>query len=295
MMDSINSQWLSDYIEDEQWEKTSQILEEDVELKEWKFINFEEYEIKGKIAFLDGVIKLDDDIFDTKTKTRIKIFSLASAVCEIGIGLYNTFDAFKSLKTKRVAIPDKDMDKNYIRLKDKTYGIMPKGYDHISVLKALEQESLTDYIKNANTNIIIWDGSLPITFKDSADKKVFGFIKTHKKYFMSEEHLPMLFEITSYQRTPIIYYTPEGKTYYYTWYSTLNENVSGLVRLETLANEDVKYVSDMANYTSYMLRMFASSPIFEKRAPQNLSPISALESFLKAYLGYHFVDIPVFS
>lgn len=290
-MEDLNAlNWDPDKIDSQNWEATAQVKDEYVELKKWELIKIDKINIKHKIAFLDGIVKSDPDIFDISTKSRIKLFNLASGICEIIPYSYNDFNAFKSIKTKKIAIPDKDIPYSKIKVRN-SYELLPKETDYLSILKQLEHESLLDYTGDAK--FIIWDGSLPITFDGLKDKYVFGLIKSHRRYFMSNDNLEFLYEIKAFERTPIIYYTytsQDVKKYYYTWYTTLNNNITGLVRIEMLADVKIEEASKIADKISYYLRFFASDPIYEDRAPQNLAPISTLERYLKYYIGYHFVD-----
>ncbi|GAB6077576.1 hypothetical protein [Hydrogenobaculum acidophilum] len=298
MTDAINSYWDSDKINENQWEETVQGLDEYIEVgtSHWALIDIKDVSIPEEIAFLDGIVRLDSEMFYKEDKARLRLFSLASGVCEMKLGVYNSFEAFKSIKTKNIAIPDKDISKKYTVVKHIKYEITSKDKDHLALLKQLEHESLVDYAKTSPTKFIMWDGSLPITFLGLEDKWVFGIIKSHRKYFVSPKNLELLYEIKAFQRTPIIHYTSQDqRNFYYTWYTTLNNDITGLVRIETLANMSIKEASSLANTVCTILQRFASSPLYEQRAPQNLAPISALESYLRSYLGYYFFDIPSFA
>lgn len=295
MTDTFNSSWDSDKINENQWEETAQGIDEYVETSHWTLIEAKDVDISDDIAFLDGIVRLDSEIFYKENKSRLRLFSLASGICEMKPNFYNDFEAFKSIKTKKIAIPDKEIPKNQIIVKNAKYDLVAKDQDHLVLLKQLEYETLIDYVSYSHTRFIIWDGSLPITFSGLDSKLVFGFIKSHRKYFVNPQNLELLYEIKAFQRTPIIHYTSQDqKNFYYTWYTTLNNDITGLVRIETLANIDIKEASYLANAVCVILRKFASSPLYEQRAPQNLAPISALERYLRAYLGYYFFDAPVF-
>ncbi len=296
MKDILNSFWDTEKINENQWEETAQGLNEYIEKEDWTLINFEDFDAVESVAFLDGIVRLDGEIFHKETKARIRLFSLASGVCEMKNGVYNDFEAFKSIKTKKIAIPDKDLPKKYIIVRESRYEITSKDEDHLVLLKQLEYESLMDYKERSATRLIIWDGALPIVFSGIDGKIICGIIKSHRKYFVSPQNLELLYEIKPFQRTPIIHYSnQELKRFYYTWYTTLNEDITGLVRVETLADMDVKEASKLANNVCAILRRFASSPIYEQRAPQNLAPVSALESYLRSYLGHYFFDSPIFA
>lgn len=295
MTDAFHSSWDSDKINENQWEETAQGRDEYIEISRWTLIEVKDVDIADDIAFLDGIVRVDDEIFYKENKARLRLFSLASGICEMRPNVYNNFEAFKSIKTKKIAIPDKDIPKNQIIVKDAKYDLVAKDQDHLVLLKQLEHETLIDYVSHSHAKIIIWDGSLPITFSGLDSKLVFGFIKSHRKYFVNSKNRELLYEIRAFQRTPIVHYTSQDqKNFYYTWYTTLNNDITGLVRIETLANMDIKEASYLANTICVILRKFASSPLYEQRAPQNLAPISALERYLRAYLGYYFFDAPMF-
>jgi hypothetical protein len=77
----------------------------------------------------------------------------------------------------------------------------------------------------------------------------------------------------------------------YSWYLRLapqrviDGTMAGLVRLEVAAVDGVESARGLAELTARVLPAFAPVPGRDARAPQNLYPISALESRLRHRLG----------
>jgi hypothetical protein len=61
--------------------------------------------------------------------------------------------------------------------------------------------------------------------------------------------------------------------------------LAGIVRLEVRAAIGLEKSLRLINYASSELPKFASSPIRDARAPQNLVPVGALEEELRRRLG----------
>ena len=194
MSEILNSNWNNDMLTIDQWEETAQSIDEYVELKEWNLIKLNLSPIE-KVAFVDGIVRLDTEIFDRHTKARIKLISLASGVCEINPFSYNDFNAFKNIKTKKIAISDKAINYKSIYSSHANYELIQVDSNYLTILKNMEQESLSEYTTSTDTSIIVWDGSLPITFKGIPNKYVFGLIKSHKKYFISDKNLQLIYDI----------------------------------------------------------------------------------------------------
>jgi hypothetical protein len=61
--------------------------------------------------------------------------------------------------------------------------------------------------------------------------------------------------------------------------------LAGLLRLETSAGLDRPAVVALADLSARTLPRFASDPVRDPRAPQNLYPVGALEGRLRHLLG----------
>lgn len=278
-------------IEKYSWEESFQTRDYKIELseKDWKVIDIKDDYNFNKVAFLDGSIKLLKEIYDKELSYKYGIYSVGSVVCEMTRGLNTFSDSFKALKIKTVLVAKKDY---FMSLKDKGYELAEDGY---SYMKNLEYSSLVSYLssmKGENLDFLIWDGSLPAFFKAKTPFDVVGLVKTQNKYFVEESMLPILFELRPFARTPIILVKPEKTDInFITWYSSLSNETKGLVRFELklFENTDIKDIIDKVNKITYITQLFASSEISERRAPQNLLPITKIEFYLHRFMNNPFI------
>ncbi len=92
------------------------------------------------------------------------------------------------------------------------------------------------------------------------------------------------------ERTPLFLIQPAREPRY-SWYlrigapRAVDSSLAGLLRLETSASLDLAAVRALADTSARYLPRFASDPVRDPRAPQNLHPVGALEARLRHRLG----------
>ena len=123
----------------------------------------------------------------------------------------------------------------------------------------------------------------------SATEKV-GFIKTHRAPYLSPERTGIVGRLRAGERTPLFLIGKTGAYPRYSWYLRLADlpgghSWSGVVRAEVSSHLDLATARRMADRTTAVLPLVASSPQVEPRAPQNLVPIGALERELRRRMG----------
>jgi hypothetical protein len=116
-----------------------------------------------------------------------------------------------------------------------------------------------------------------------------GLTKTLHRQYLPSPQSGSLRELRPGTRTPL--FEIAYKEPLYSWYTRLAEPgpidhaLAAVVRLETMASIGKGKAIELADMTTAHLPRFASSPIWDARAPQNLYPFAALEARLRHELG----------
>jgi uncharacterized protein len=145
----------------------------------------------------------------------------------------------------------------------------------------------------ANT-LVIRDGPL-LYGKYQTPEKTLGYVKTMGKNYLNPEQSQLLWELKIGQRTPIFaigknnqkrlsWYLKSGNT------SLSSEKLGyhglhGIVRLDLHSQIDLKIAKEMADLSTNLILKYASHPTRDPRAPQNLTPVGALEKELGRRMG----------
>lgn len=141
-------------------------------------------------------------------------------------------------------------------------------------------------------------GSDGIVFADgplhpSAEQKgatVVGVVKRMVKAYLVDEQRDLLPYLQPGQRTPL-FAVGNNVVDRYAWYIRLIpprpqwHELAGLVRCEVAMDVGVARASELADVVACHLPTFAGRPGVDPRAPQNLTPVGALEQRLKHRLG----------
>ncbi|MFN0026179.1 MAG: hypothetical protein ACKV2O_03180 [Acidimicrobiales bacterium] len=131
--------------------------------------------------------------------------------------------------------------------------------------------------------MVIIDG--PIRRREHIEHAV-GHVKTHHQQYLPPELAPIVGQLRAGERTPI--FAIEGPFPRLSWYLRLpgpaTHAWAGVVRHE-IALTAPATATAMADLAAATVVRFASRPARDPRAPQNLTPISGLESRLRHRLG----------
>ena len=131
------------------------------------------------------------------------------------------------------------------------------------------------------------DGRLFIPRPDGEPRMVVGCLKSHHVQLLPDPYARQLPELPELQRTTIIR-TPSNR---YSCYLRLaaprpwQASLSGIIRLEFAGNFELARVRQVADVLAHHLPRFAGVAHVDPRAPQNLQPIGALETYLRRQLG----------
>jgi hypothetical protein len=155
-----------------------------------------------------------------------------------------------------------------------------------NAMREAESQLAADVITDGSVELVVSDG--PLTY--FATGPAVGMIKRQSRSYLDPERAKVLGELAAGERTPI-FKLGEQRLERYSWYLRLAEQrvidgtMAGIVRLEVAMHDGLEAAVRLADLTSATLPRFAPRPGRDPRAPQNLFPISALESVLRHRLG----------
>jgi len=137
--------------------------------------------------------------------------------------------------------------------------------------------------------LVFADG--PLHLKTAGDLPVVGVVKRMVTAYLEGTEAALLPRLTPGQRTPL-FALGNGVIDRYAWYQRLIPSnglwheLAGLVRCEVRMEMGVDEARLVADRTACLLPDFAGRPGIDPRAPQNLTPVGALEGRLRHLLGH---------
>ncbi|MGH7553250.1 MAG: hypothetical protein ACREMQ_09535 [Longimicrobiales bacterium] len=288
--------WAPEYgapIDTETLAPTGADVDIDVELPaaDWRPLDAGEVDAARRIAFVDGVRRIDARVWVTHDDgtTRMGICASFAAglvrcdgpsarilAAEVRRGLFTTAGA-PHLETRAgtyhaFATASDDIDKLSQGLQER--------------MAILERDVAATFMGDAASadTLIVLDG--PLTGKLDLTGAV-GYVKTHRVAYLPQEASDVIARLAPSQRSPL--FVTQGAWSRYSWYLRL-ENAgghpwAGVVRCEATAELALPDARNLADRTARSLPRFASAPHKDPRAPQNLYPIGGLERELRRRLG----------
>jgi hypothetical protein len=136
--------------------------------------------------------------------------------------------------------------------------------------------------------LVFLDG--PIAFTTEAPGPIIGVVKTVHRLYLAPELMEVALRLKTGERTPV-FAISEGRKTRYSWYLRIAEGrpthhaFSGVIRLEAGAAGGIEIALSLAGLSAAFLPRFASSSNRDPRAPQNLTPVGALEQNLRNQMG----------
>ena len=166
------------------------------------------------------------------------------------------------------------------------------------VQKAMREEEarLTMPFANEAEVLVVRDGPL-LYGSYKAPESTVGYIKTMSKAYLTEDYASILWELKVGERTPIFAIGEEGKPKRrWSWYLRSGHpdicpqrlgyhDLHGIVRLDLYSEVPLETAKEIADQTTYLIPQYASHPSRDPRAPQNLTPVGALERELGRRMG----------
>lgn len=154
------------------------------------------------------------------------------------------------------------------------------------LMRKLEGDLGRDIAQQAELTFV--DG--PLTYLLPLEEPILGYVKTHARYYVGPDLIPVLNALTTGTRTPIFQFGTEGVGRY-SWYTrvgpkrAMDYSMAGVVRVEISSTVGAETAAKYADLSTAILPRFATTAAWDPRAPQNLYPVSALESRLHQRLG----------
>ena len=152
-----------------------------------------------------------------------------------------------------------------------------------------EEARLAEELSEDAAALTIVDGPLRLR---APGPRVVGYVKRTHRWYIGGERLALLGALAVGERTPLFRIArDDDRNERLAWYLRIADmgeqyhHLAGVVRLETPGALPVREAAALADQTALVLPRFASSPIRDPRAPQNLTPVGALETLLTRRLG----------
>lgn len=268
----------------------------DVETADWRPITPPEVREAPRIAFVDGVQRLEWRVSAEQEGAwplpGILASYAAGAMCP------GREPSLRHVRVERRVILTHGARPSSVRLAphngDLVYLPAHTPGDDVEALYSelndlrwnLEREVVRALIVDGE-ELIIADGRV----KEMKQGPVAGLIKTLRDLYLTEsEHIDCLMALGKGQRTPVFVIERE-QTRYYTWYiglavpGPLDLALSGIARIEVDQHHAQAEAIRFADVTAAVLPLYASSAMRDARAPQNLLPVGQLERELRHRLG----------
>ena len=155
-----------------------------------------------------------------------------------------------------------------------------------NAMRASEASIAEATLASGKAQLVVSDG--PLTY--FATGPAIGMVKRQSRSYLDAERAPLLGALQTGERTPI-FKLGEQRLERFSWYLRLAPRrpidgaMAGVVRLEVAAHDGLPAAQQLADLAGAALPRFSPMPGRDPRAPQNLFPISALESVLRHRLG----------
>ena len=283
-----------------------------VESKEWKvFQPATSANIPKKIVFVDGRRRLDSRFLGQKDKEILYgVFATVAVGAVLVERKAQRATCFKPTIKRAIAVggnlrpPVTHVPCPFGSKATLTYDLCLTSCENSpeasfsSIQKAmLEAEArLAEEFNNNPDIFVIRDGPLLYGSYKSPGLTL-GYIKTMGKQYLTGDAAQILWHLKLGERTPIFLIgKPESFKSHWSWYLRSGErnivpknlgyhNLHGIVRLDLYSEVPLEKAREIANLSTVLIPQYASHPIQDPRAPQNLTPVRGLEKELGRYMG----------
>jgi hypothetical protein len=160
-------------------------------------------------------------------------------------------------------------------------------------LRIANKLSLDDSILDKDT-LIVRDGPLLYRVYQTPNVTI-GYVKTMGKSYLKGEQAQVLRSLQVGERTPMfrICHSNGSNLSWYLRSGNVNigyrqmgyHDLHGIVRIDLDGSIDIDRAQAIADQSTYLIPQYASHPIRDPRAPQNLTPVGALEKELGRRMG----------
>ena len=157
-----------------------------------------------------------------------------------------------------------------------------------------EEAQLAASLADEEGALTIVDGPLRL---GSEGRRVAGYVKRARRWYLPPREFALLGALELGERTPLFRIAGggeagrRGRPDIFAWYLRIAalgpryHHLASVVRLEAPGALPPGEAAALADATALALPRLASSPVRDPRAPQNLTPVGALEGVLRRRLG----------
>jgi hypothetical protein len=266
-----------------------------VETPEWKAIRCDGSGSRLLMCFVDGVRRVEARVISQEADHIIYgLFGSAgvgTVLCRNGLAEMDRLNVRRYLIIGRQKERSESLSIGGMNLSYEGFPIATNTpIETLAALQNLMRTAEAELGQSllSDDSCVFVDG--PLTYYSMAKQALVGIVKTFLRLYVPRECVPLLAELRAGERTPL-FLIRDNKLNRYSCFLRLAQPqrtahpLAGIVRLEVRAAVDLTKIISLINYATYELPRFASSPIRDPRAPQNLIPIGALEEELKRRLG----------
>ncbi len=162
-----------------------------------------------------------------------------------------------------------------------------EALSQLQYLMRLAETELAEAVVGPRTTVFV-DG--PLTFFSDSRLEMAGIVKRLFVAYLPAREFNLVANLKTAHRTPV-FSIEESRHDRYAWFlrvtsgRPLDHPLSGVLRLEVRSGVGLETAVRLADQSTAWLPRFASDPIRDPRAPQNLLPVGALERELTRRLG----------
>lgn len=271
-------------------------VDSDVETRDWRPIRPVENIAERCLYFVDGVRRVEARVLSQENDGTLihGLFASAgvgSVVTENGIARYDRVEVRRYLILSRGKCQTESIfvgDQTILFDGSANSGDTPDELiNSLQNLMRSREAALAESLLE-NGACVFADG--PLNYFSAPTGALVGVIKRIFLPYLDAAHFGLVGQLATGERTPL-FSIRDGKYDRYAWFQRLatprvmEHNLAGIVRLEVRAALGVLQAIELANFAAVRLPRFASSPVRDPRAPQNLVPVGALEEQLRHRLG----------
>jgi hypothetical protein len=268
----------------------------DVEDVPWAVIDCPAPAILPRVAFVDGVRRVDLRMFVETAATEAPALAGSWAVGavwgergaglgEVALGRDLILGGGHSTDDLQVEVGDFTLLFKASSVEDvRPTAPMQALQEHMRKGEAALAKALYEH---GQADLLVIDG--PLTYF-SANGPVLGFIKRQSKAYLSAEQARIFRDLKPHARTPL-FRLSNVRSERYSWYTRIafgapiDGMMTGIVRCEVSTEVGREEAVRLADLASGLFPRFASQGWHDPRAPQNLYPVGHLETLLRHRLG----------
>ena len=262
-----------------------------VETSDWRPIEGARADAPREMVFVDGVRRIEarltlDDPLEGPVPGIMGAYGVGAVIWKRAARRSD----FTGLTVERLVVMAKGLAVDVHRI-----GALPvtaesvPGDDTSALVSHLQQRMRA--AEGALASALAGPGRLVIAdgpFREVRAQPVVGYVKTHRTRYLDGESGALIGRLRAGSRTPLFLIDRESYPRY-AWYLRLADlpghSWTGVVRCEVSVALGVEAAVQMADWTAGLLPGLSSAPHIDRRAPQNLVPIAALERELRKCMG----------